>query len=177
MNRWIDGKCKYSNEYQSISNFTAMNLQHSIIKFQYLIYQSKWISQWGLDLTNKLDILSTTPVQQKSVCYKNKYLWQDSGGISPASTRNLSHYWVGGNIYLACAYCMSYSLKACTGILWTAAQSCISVTCVSRIVYTTCTQGVPFRCRDKISPISQTTFFNQFSCLEIVVFLLKFHRI
>ena len=43
------------------------------------------------------------------------------------------HYWVGE--YLACAYCMSYCLYACTGILRTAVQSRVSRTCVSRIVH------------------------------------------
>ena len=84
------------------------------------------------DSANKQATLSNSPVQQKSMRHKNNYLWQDCDGISPTSTRNVLHYWVGE--YLACAYCMGYSLYACKGILWTAVQTRVSGTCVSRIV-------------------------------------------
>ena len=33
-------------------NFTVMNLQHSIIKFQYFFYQNKWNSQLSLEPVN-----------------------------------------------------------------------------------------------------------------------------
>ena len=103
-----------------------------------------WPRSW---LTNKL--FWATRLFSKNQCHKNK----DCDGISPTSTRNLMHYWVGES--LACAYCMSYSLYACKGILWTAVHSRLSGTCVSRII-----QGVPHRDRDKMDNILQTTFFN-----------------